>query len=77
MVFWLESGEEFTSKNIPNRPQPRFDRNAGAGMSIVNGRIRRDPVLGVKYVCLSHNTIRGAAEAALLSAELATKKGYI
>jgi len=60
-----------------NRPQPRFDRDAGKGMSIVVGRIRRDPVLTIKYMCLGHNTIRGAAGAALLSAELAYKKGYI
>lgn len=60
-----------------NRPQPRFDRDAGKGMSIVVGRIRRDPVLTIKYLCLGHNTIRGAAGAALLSAELACKKGYV
>jgi aspartate-semialdehyde dehydrogenase len=60
-----------------NRPQPRFDRDAGAGMSIVIGRIQRDPVLTAKYLCLGHNTVRGAAGASLLSAELADKKGYL
>lgn len=64
-------------RDEPNRPQPRFDRDAGGGMSVVVGRVRHDPVLTIKYICLSHNTIRGAAGAALLSAELATKKGYI
>lgn len=59
-----------------DRPQPRFDRYAGGGMSVVVGRIRRDPVLSVKYMCLGHNTIRGAAGAAILSAELAVKRGY-
>ncbi|MEM2567449.1 MAG: aspartate-semialdehyde dehydrogenase, partial [Candidatus Bathyarchaeia archaeon] len=44
-----------------DRPQPRFDRNEGKGMSVVVGRIRRDNVLTIKYLCLSHNTIRGAA----------------
>jgi aspartate-semialdehyde dehydrogenase len=64
-------------RDEPNRPQPRFDRDLGGGMSIVVGRIRHDPVLTIKYICLGHNTIRGAAGAALLSAELAAKKGYI
>jgi len=64
-------------RNELNRPQPRFDRDAGGGMSIVVGRIRRDSVLTIKYICLGHNTVRGAAGAALLSAELAHKKGYV
>ncbi|MEM3579238.1 MAG: aspartate-semialdehyde dehydrogenase [Candidatus Bathyarchaeia archaeon] len=64
-------------KEEEERPQPRFDRDEGAGMSIVVGRIREDPVLTIKYVCLGHNTVRGAAGAGLLSAELAAKKGYI
>ena len=60
-----------------NRPQPRFDRNAGNGMSVVVGRIRKDPVMTLRYTCLGHNTIRGAAGAAILSAELMTAKGYV
>ncbi len=60
-----------------DRPQPRLDRNEGKGMSTVVGRIREDPVLTIKYLCLGHNTIRGAAGAGLLSAELAAKKGFI
>jgi aspartate-semialdehyde dehydrogenase len=60
-----------------DRPQPRFDRNEGKGMSVVVGRIRKDNVLTIKYLCLGHNTIRGAAGSGLLSAELAAKKGYI
>ena len=60
-----------------DRPQPRFDRDEGKGMSVVVGRIREDQVLTVKYLCLGHNTIRGAAGAGLLSAELAAKKGYL
>ena len=60
-----------------NRPQPRFDRDLGKGMSVVVGRIRPDSVLTAKYICLGHNTIRGAAGAALLSAELAVKNGYV
>jgi aspartate-semialdehyde dehydrogenase len=58
-----------------NRPQPRYDRDEGNGMSIVIGRIRKDPTMTVKYTCLGHNTIRGGAGAGILSAELLVKKG--
>lgn len=60
-----------------DRPQPRLDRDAGGGMSVVVGRIRSDPVMTIKYLCLGHNTIRGAAGAGILSAELMIAKGYI
>ena len=60
-----------------DRPQPRFDRDAGKGMSVVVGRVREDPILTVKYLCLGHNTIRGAAGAGILSAELMVKKGLL
>ena len=53
-----------------DRPQPRFDRDAGKGMSIVVGRVRSDSIMTAKYLCLGHNTIRGAAGAGILSAEL-------
>jgi aspartate-semialdehyde dehydrogenase len=59
----------------PNRPQPRIDRNEGKGMSIVVGRIRKDPIMTIKYMCLGHNTIRGAAGGGILSAELMVAKG--
>jgi len=59
----------------PNRPQPRFDRDEGKGMSVVVGRVRKDPIMTVKYMCLGHNTIRGAAGAGILSAELTVAKG--
>jgi aspartate-semialdehyde dehydrogenase len=58
-----------------NRPQPRYDRDAGNGMSVVVGRIRSDPILTMKYMCLGHNTIRGAAGGGILSAELMVAKG--
>jgi aspartate-semialdehyde dehydrogenase len=58
-----------------NRPQPRFDRDAGNGMSVVVGRIRKDPIMTFKYMCLGHNTIRGAAGGGILSAELYVSKG--
>jgi aspartate-semialdehyde dehydrogenase len=58
-----------------NRPQPRFDRDAGCGMSVVVGRIRKDPIMTFKYMCLGHNTVRGGAGAGILSAELFVAKG--
>jgi aspartate-semialdehyde dehydrogenase len=60
-----------------DRPQPRLDLNEGKGMSVVLGRLREDPVLDWKFVVLSHNTVRGAAGAAVLNAELLVKKGFI
>lgn len=59
-----------------DRPQPRLDRDAGKGMSVTIGRIMRDRVMDYRFVALSHNTIRGAAGAAILNAELliATKR---
>jgi aspartate-semialdehyde dehydrogenase len=59
----------------PNRPQPRYDRDEGKGMSVVVGRIRKYPIMTMKYLCLGHNTIRGAAGAGILSAELFAAKG--
>ena len=59
-----------------DRPQPRLDRDAGEGMSAVVGRIRECPVFDIRFVVLSHNTIRGAAGAAILNAELMKAKGF-
>ncbi|HEX8185225.1 MAG TPA: aspartate-semialdehyde dehydrogenase [Blastocatellia bacterium] len=61
----------------PDRPQPRMDRDAGQGMSAVVGRLRRCPVFDIRFVVLSHNTIRGAAGAAILNAELMKVRGYL
>jgi aspartate-semialdehyde dehydrogenase len=60
-----------------DRPQPRFDRDVGDGMSAVVGRIRTCPVFDIRFVVLSHNTIRGAAGAAILNAEIMKAKGYL
>jgi len=60
-----------------DRPQPRFDRDAGKGMSAVVGRIRECPVFDIRFVVLSHNTIRGAAGAAILNAELMKAQGFL
>jgi len=54
----------------PNRPQPRLDAVLGDGMAISIGRVRTCPVLSIKFVALGHNTIRGAAGASVLNAEL-------
>jgi len=59
------------------RPQTRLDREAGNGMAITIGRLRPDVIFDYRFVCLSHNTIRGAAGGAILTAELLTAEGYI
>lgn len=60
-----------------NRPQTRLDRNLEHGMAISIGRLRPDTQYDYKFVCLSHNTLRGAAGGAVLLAELLCVKGYI
>jgi aspartate-semialdehyde dehydrogenase len=58
------------------RPQTRIDRDNGNGMAVSIGRLREDPIYDYKFVCLSHNTLRGAAGGAVLMAELLAAKGY-
>ena len=60
-----------------DRPQPRYDVEAGNGMTATVGRLRPCGVLDWKFTVLSHNTIRGAAGAALLNAELLKVQGYL
>ncbi len=60
-----------------NRPQPALDANRGGGMTVTVGRLRRCPVLDYKFVALGHNTIRGAAGAAILNAELMHREGLL
>ena len=60
-----------------DRPQPRLDRNLENGMAVSAGRLRADTQYDVKFVCLSHNTLRGAAGGAVLMAELLAAKGYL
>src|SRR6266576_2572972 len=64
-------------RNEPDRPQPRLDRETGRGMSVTVGRLATDAVMGHRFVALSHNTIRGAAGAAILNAELLLARGYL
>jgi len=60
-----------------DRPQPRLDRNRGNGMAVTVGRLRPCSVLDWKFTVLSHNTIRGAAGAAILNAELLASLGKL
>ena len=60
-----------------NRPQTKLDRNLEGGMAVSIGRLREDTQYDYKFVCLSHNTLRGAAGGAVLLAELLCAEGYI
>ncbi len=60
-----------------NRPQPRLDVDRGDGMTVSVGRVRACPVLTHKFVALGHNTIRGAAGASILNAELMNAEGLL
>lgn len=59
-----------------DRPQAKLDRNLEGGMAVSIGRLREDTLFDYKFVCLSHNTLRGAAGGAVLLAELLAAKGY-
>jgi len=60
-----------------DRPQTRLDRDIGSGMGIAIGRLREDSLFDYRFVCLSHNTLRGAAGGGVLTAELLYRQGYI
>ena len=60
----------------PNRPQTKLDRDLEGGMAVSMGRLREDTQYDYKFVCLSHNTLRGAAGGGVLMAELLAAKGY-
>jgi aspartate-semialdehyde dehydrogenase len=70
--LWLPSAPQppIMLTTEQNRPQPRLDADLGGGMAISIGRLRSCPVMHAKFVALGHNTIRGAAGAAILNAEL-------
>jgi aspartate-semialdehyde dehydrogenase len=61
----------------PNRPQPALDVHRDGGMTVTVGRLRACPVLDDKFIALGHNTIRGAAGAAILNAELMHREGML
>lgn len=86
---WAEFAGEPQRRNLPSapkqflhyfeendRPQAKLDRNLENGMAISVGRLREDILFDYKFVCLSHNTLRGAAGGAVLMAELLADKGY-
>ena len=64
-------------RSQPDRPQPRLDLMEGDGMTVTVGRVRRCPILDFKYVLLGHNTIRGAAGASILNAEVVFRDRFI
>jgi aspartate-semialdehyde dehydrogenase len=67
-IVWTDAGD---------RPQPRLDAERDGGMTVTVGRVRRCPVQDVKFIALGHNTIRGAAGAAVLNAELMRAEGLL
>lgn len=69
--------EVIVYRREPDRPQTRLDRMAGNGMSVTVGRLQGESIFDWKFVALSHNTIRGAAGGAILTAELLHAKGYL
>ena len=60
-----------------SRPQTKLDRDAGDGQAISIGRLRPDALFDWRFVALSHNTVRGAAGGAVLTAELLAAEGYL
>ena len=60
-----------------DRPQPRRDVERENGMAVFVGRLRECPALDYKFIALGHNTVRGAAGAAVLNAELMKAEGYL
>ncbi len=63
--------------NEDNMPQTKLHRNLEGGMAVSVGRLREDTQYDYKFVCLSHNTLRGAAGGAVLMAELLCAEGYL
>jgi aspartate-semialdehyde dehydrogenase len=60
-----------------NRPQPRLDRDAGNGLAWTVGGVRQCPVNDIRFLSITHNTLRGAASGSVLNAELLVKQGFI
>ena len=64
-------------RNEPDRPQPRLDRDNGQGIAWTVGKVRECGVLDLKFMALTHNTLRGAASGSILNAELLVAMGYL
>jgi aspartate-semialdehyde dehydrogenase len=75
LPFAPDQPVEWTAQN--DRPQPRLDRNRGRGMTVTVGRLRPCNLLDWKFVLLSHNTVRGAAGATILNAEMLASLGKL
>jgi aspartate-semialdehyde dehydrogenase len=60
-----------------DRPQPRLDRDSEAGLAWTVGKVRECQVLDLRYMAITHNTLRGAASGSILNAELLVVQGYI
>ena len=63
--------------DLPDRPQPKRDVNAGGGMTVTVGRVRKDPILDIRLVAMGHNTVRGAAGGSVMNAEMLVASGVI
>ena len=63
--------------DAPDRPQPRFDVGHANGMATLVGRIRPCTIFDFKFTLMGHNTVRGAAGASILNAELLKARGYL
>ena len=70
-------GQVLQYRTEPNRPQPRLDKDNGAGLAWTVGGIRPCPVFDVRFMSLTHNTLRGAASGSVLNAELLVRQGLI
>ena len=77
--LWLPSAPQppLMVMDEPDRPQPRLDADLGGGMAVSIGRVRECQVMHAKFVALGHNTVRGAAGAAILNAELMHAEGML
>ena len=77
--LWLPSAPQppIVLMTEDNRPQPRLDSDLGNGMAVSIGRLRPCPVFTTRFVALGHNTVRGAAGAAILNAELMHAEGML
>ena len=69
--------QPITVRHESDRPQPRRDRDAQGGMGVTVGRVRPCPILDLRMVSVSHNTLRGAASGSILNAELLVANGYL
>ena len=77
-MAWVQTARPFVVPRDQNdRPQPALDRDVASGMASIVGRVRECSLFDIKFVVLGHNTIRGAAGASILNAELMLADGYI